>query len=385
MYFFAGRPESRVAARERMNVSGRADEKYMKMALELAEKGRGYTSPNPLVGAVIVRDDAVIGRGYHRAAGQPHAEVEAITDAGGNCKDATLYVTLEPCNHYGRTPPCTRAILDADIARVVVAMDDPNPGVAGGGNAFLESRGISLSTGILRDDARRQNAFFIKHVQTGLPYVIVKSAATLDGKIATDSGDSKWITGEAARAHAHKLRHAVDGILVGVDTVRADNPRLTTRLAGGGKNPIRIILDTNLNIPETAAVIDEGHAAGTIVVAGEDPDEGKKAALGEKGVRVLTAPLRDGRIDPQGLMEILGKMNITSVLVEGGSRVAASMLRSGVVDRICFFYAPKLLAGDGISMCRGPGPETISEAIRVANIEIKRFGDDILIEGDVIP
>jgi len=357
----------------------------MKMALELAEKGRGYTSPNPLVGAVIVKDETVIGRGCHRAAGQAHAEVDAITDAGGNCKGATLYVTLEPCNHYGRTPPCTRAILDADMARVVVAMDDPNPGVAGGGSAFLESRGITVSTGILREEARRQNTFFIKHVQTGLPYVIVKSAATLDGKIATDTGDSKWITGEAARVHVHSLRHAVDGILVGVDTIHADNPRLTTRLTGGGKHPTRIILDTKLSIPETAGVIDEHHAAGTIVVAGGSHDEGKKAALLEKGVRILTAPLRDGRIDPQKLIEILGKMNITSVLVEGGSRVASSMLRAGVVDRICFFYAPKLLAGDGISMCRGPGPETISEAIRVANIEIKRFGDDILIEGDVIP
>lgn len=363
-----------------------ADVLYMTMALELAEKGRGYTSPNPLVGAVIVKDDAVVGRGYHRAAGQAHAEVEAIADAGGNCAGGTLYVTLEPCNHYGRTPPCTRAILDADITRVVVAMDDPNPGVAGGGNAFLESRDLSVSTGILREDALRQNAFFIKHVQTGLPYVIVKSAATLDGKIATDTGDSKWITGESARAHVHSLRHAVDGILVGVDTIRADNPRLTTRLtAGGGKDPVRIILDTNLNIPESADVIDERHAAGTIVVTGERPAEGKKAALEKKGVRILAAPLRDGRIEPQGLMKILGKMNVTSVLVEGGSRVAASMLRAGVADRICFFYAPKILAGDGISMCRGPGPEKISEALSIANIEIKRFDDDILIEGDVIP
>jgi len=371
-------------------VNETTDALYMKMALELAEKGRGYTSPNPLVGAVIVKDDAVVGRGCHRAAGQAHAEVEAISDAGGNCRGATLYVTLEPCNHHGRTPPCTRAILDAGIARVVVAMDDPNPRVAGGGNAFLESRGIPVATGILREDARRQNAFFIKHVQTGLPYVIIKSAATLDGKIATDNGDSKWITGEASRAHVHSLRHAVDAILVGVDTIRADNPRLTTRLAGGGgKDPIRIILDTNLNIPETAGVIDKRHAAGTVLVTGGvtggHPAGEKRAALDEKGVRILDAPLHDGRIDPRGLMKTLGEMNITSVLVEGGSRVAASMLRAGVADRICFFYAPKILAGDGISMCRGPGPETLSEAVRVANIEIKRFDEDILIEGDVIP
>lgn len=369
-----------------MIVNETADTIYMKMALELAEKGRGYTSPNPLVGAVIVKDEAVVGRGYHRAAGQPHAEVEAINDAGGNCKGATLYVTLEPCNHHGRTPPCTRAILDANIARVVVAMDDPNPGVAGGGNAFLKSRGIPVETGILLESARCQNAFFIKHVQTGLPYVIIKSAATLDGKIATDKGDSKWITGEAARAHVHGMRHAVDAILVGVDTIRADNPRLTTRLAGGGGNdPIRIILDTNLSIPETAGVIDERHAAGTVLVTGGHPAGGRRAVLGEKGVRILDAPLRDGRIDPRGLMTILGEMNITSVLVEGGSRVASAMLRAGVADRICFFYAPKILAGDGIAMCRGTGPETLSEAIRVANIEIKRFDDDILIEGDVIP
>ncbi|MGM0403486.1 MAG: bifunctional diaminohydroxyphosphoribosylaminopyrimidine deaminase/5-amino-6-(5-phosphoribosylamino)uracil reductase RibD [Thermodesulfobacteriota bacterium] len=361
------------------------DTGYMKMALELAAKGRGYTSPNPMVGAVIVKNGSIAGRGYHQAAGKPHAEVNAIDDAGAAAAGATMYVTLEPCNHYGRTPPCTQAILAAQISRVVVAMDDPNPGVSGGGADFLRQNGIEVLTGVCEADARKLNAFFIKHTRTGLPYVILKSAATLDGKIATETGDSKWITGTAARRHVHWIRHAVDGILVGVDTVRADNPALTTRLETvDGKDPLRIILDTRLTIPEHASVIKGEQACGTLLVTGRQTEGEKRRKLTDRGVRILEAPVRNERIDPYPLMEALGKMDITSILVEGGSRVSASMLNAGVVDRICFFYAPKILGGDGISICRGPGPEKMASAIQVENIEITRFDDDILIEADVM-
>lgn len=367
------------------NPAERSDTDYMNIALALAEKGRGHTAPNPMVGAVIVKQGKIIGRGYHQAAGGPHAEVNAIADAGGGTVGATMYVTLEPCNHHGRTPPCTNAIINAGIARVVVAMDDPNPGVAGGGCDFLRKNGVSVVTGVCESAAQKQNVFFIKHVQTGMPYVILKCAATLDGKIATQTGDSKWITGTEARGYVHQIRHAVDGILVGVDTVKADNPRLTTRIDDPvGKNPVRIILDTHLTIPEHAGIISEKQASGTIVATGGDGSEERKKTLTARGVRILEIPLKDGRVDPYRLMEKLGKMGITSILVEGGSKVSASMLNAGVVDRICFFYAPKILAGDGISICSGAGPEKMAAAIRVENIEIKRFGNDILVEGDVI-
>ena len=358
----------------------------MKMALDLAAEGRGFTSPNPMVGAVIVQDSKIIGRGYHRAAGGAHAEVNAIEDAGGNnTAGATMYVTLEPCNHHGRTPPCTEAVIKAKISRVVAAMADPNPLVAGGGCEALRQAGIEVVMGVCEAEARKLNAFFIKHVQTGLPYVILKCAATLDGKIATEAGDSKWITGTAARRHVHWLRHGVDGILVGVDTIRTDDPRLTTRIDGfDGKDPVRIVLDTRLRIPPEALIVREDHAVGTIIAAGRPVDPLRKKTLLDRGARILELPVNDGMVDPRHLMETLGQMNITSVLVEGGSRVSASLLRAGVVDRICFFYAPRILAGDGISICRGPGPEKMASAIQVENIEIKRFEDDILVEGDIV-
>ena len=368
---------------------GNSDTGYMNIALALAEKGRGHTSPNPMVGAIIVNNGMITGRGYHKAPGGAHAEVNAIADAAGETAGATMYVTLEPCNHYGRTPPCTHAIIEAGISKVVVAMADPNPRVAGGGIEFLEKNGITVVSGVCETAAQKLNAFFIKHSGTGLPYVILKCAATLDGKIATQTGESKWITGTAARRHVHRLRHSVDGILVGVDTIKADDPALTTRLDDmDGKDPVRIILDTRLTIPEHAGVIQGKQASGTIIATGMRKnarrDDEKRRLLTDRGVRILDVPLKDGMTDPRALMEKLGGMNIASILVEGGSRVSASMLRAGVVDRICFFYAPKILAGDGISICRGSGPETMASAIRVENMEIKRFEEDTLVEGDVV-
>lgn len=357
----------------------------MQMALGLAAKGRGYTSPNPMVGAVVVQDGEVIGKGWHQFAGGPHAEVNAITDAGGRSNGATLYVTLEPCNHHGRTPPCTEAILAAGISRVVVAMDDPNPRVTGGGNQFLLSNGVAVTTGICEAEARQLNRFFIKHARTGQPYVILKAAATLDGRIATRTGDSKWVTGPEARTRGHELRHEVDAIMVGVNTIKADDPSLTTRLAHArGVDPTRIVLDTRLSIPGDAKVLQGGAVSDTLVITGNSIDNDKRRQLVEKGVRIIETPVKDGRIDLPLLMDRLGKMNITSLLVEGGGQVAAAMLSAGLVDRICFFYAPKILGGRGISMCSGPGPEKMADAVRIENMEIKRFGDDLLVEGDVV-
>jgi diaminohydroxyphosphoribosylaminopyrimidine deaminase/5-amino-6-(5-phosphoribosylamino)uracil reductase len=359
----------------------------MRLALALARKGEGYTSPNPMVGAVLVKNGEVVGRGYHRMAGGPHAEVNALADAGSRAQDATLYVTLEPCNHSGRTPPCTQSILAAGIRRVVVAMRDPNPGVAGGGLSFLKSQGLDVSIGLCETEAQQLNEHFSKYVQTGRPFVIIKCAATLDGRIATRSGDSKWVTGADARQQVHRLRHAVDAIMVGIDTIRKDDPSLTTRLkGGGGKDPLRIILDTYLSISPAARVLHLESEVDTVLVAGNTDDDGvlapKRQKLEAQGARVVGAPSRNGLIDLDALMTQLGQMGVASLLIEGGGRVLASALAAGIVDKIIFFYAPKILGGDdGVPICRGQGPALMKDCTAVKRLSIERLGEDIMIEG----
>ena len=355
----------------------------METALTLAVKGRGYTSPNPMVGAVVVKDGRVVGSGYHRRVGGPHAEVNALTAAGDAAKGATLYVTLEPCNHTGRTPPCTRSITRAGIKRVVTAMQDPNIDVAGGGNDFLKQQGIEVISGVCENRAKRLNEAFIKYVTTHKPFVIVKCAATLDGRIATRSGDSKWITGENSREFVHRLRHAVDGILVGIDTVKKDNPSLTTRMKDcKGRDAVRIILDTHLSIPLDAKLLRQESDADTLLITAETISGSKKQAVEEAGARVITCTLKDELIDMQSLMDSLAAMGLTSILIEGGSRVIASALNAGIVDKVLFFYAPKILGGDdGIPICSGPGPDLMKDSLAVADINVHRFDDDILIEG----
>ncbi len=357
----------------------------MQMALDLAQKGQGFTSPNPMVGAVVVKDGQVVGSGYHHAAGKPHAEVNAIDDAGQAASGATIYVNLEPCNHTGRTPPCTQKIIQSGIQRVVVAMEDPNPDVAGGGIDYLKDRGLQVSLGVLQEKALRLNEVFIKFITTRRPFVILKCAATLDGRIATRTGDSKWITNEQSRSYVHHLRHCVDGILVGINTVKADNPSLTTRLdTGPGVDPVRIILDTGLSIPADARILRLDSDSDTILVVGEKVDSRKRAAIEKNGVRILESPVMHNRINMGNLLEQLGSMGITSLLIEGGGRVMASALHSGIVDKIAFFYAPKILGGDdGISICRGEGPAAMQDSIAVKNISVQRFGDDVMIEGYV--
>lgn len=361
---------------------------YMQIALELAAKGAGYTSPNPMVGAVVVDSDGrVVGQGYHQSVGGPHAEVHAINDAGLAARGATLFVTLEPCNHVGRTPPCTQKILDAGIAHVVVAMQDPNPVVKGGGNKHLTSRGVRVTTGVCEDQARRLNESFIKYITTRRPFVTLKCAATLDGRLATRTGDSRWVTGEASRAFVHSLRHDYDAILVGVETVKIDNPRLTTRIPASpdgrkSKDPIRIILDTRLTIPDDSNVLHHESDAETIIVTGPIDMERRNVLTRNQKVRILESPLQNGLIDLNALMDSLGLMGVTSLLIEGGSRVIAASLAAGIVDKVLFFYAPKILGGDdGVPICKGPGPEFMMDCIPVTAVSVRQFDNDILIEG----
>ncbi len=359
------------------------DRRFMQMALELAANGRGLTSPNPMVGAVVVRDQVVVGQGYHQAAGRPHAEVYAIDAAGEKACGGTLYVNLEPCNHTGRTPPCTLKILSAGIRRVVIGMRDPNPGVAGGGAAFLERHGVEVCQGVCAPEAEALNEVFIKYIQTGRPFVIAKCAATLDGRIATRTGDSRWVTGEAARAFVHELRQSVDAVMVGVDTIVADDPQLTTRRAvGPSRDPLRVVLDTHARIPTSARVIRHASQADTLVVTGPGVNADVKRRIARRGVRVMETATRAGRIDLGLLLPQLGGQRITSVLIEGGSRVLASAFRDGIVDKACFFVAPLITGGDdGVPVCRGEGVERMQECIRLTRINSRRFGDDILIEG----
>jgi len=359
---------------------------YMKMALDLAEKGRGFTSPNPMVGAVVVKDGKVVGKGYHEAAGKPHAEVNAIDDAKACASGATLYVTLEPCNHFGKTPPCTEKILEAGIKKVIAAVRDPNPDVKGDGAEFLRSKGIEVIFGICEREAKRQNEVFLKYIKTKRPFITVKCASTLDGKIATKTGDSKWVTGEESRQFVHRLRHFNDAIMVGIDTVKRDDPKLTTRLDGiTGRNPARIILDSRLSMPEDAIVLQQNSGSDTIIIVTDSALDAtllrKKAKFEEKGIKIIESPTKSNLIDLDFLMGRLGSIGITSLLIEGGSRVIASAFSAGIVDKIFFFFAPRILGGDGVTICSGPGPALMSDSIPVKDVNIHRFGDDIMIEG----
>jgi diaminohydroxyphosphoribosylaminopyrimidine deaminase/5-amino-6-(5-phosphoribosylamino)uracil reductase len=363
------------------------DEKYMKQALDLAQKGSGWTTPNPMVGAVVVKDGQVVGQGYHQRAGGPHAEVNAIDDAGSRARGATIFVTLEPCNHFGRAPPCTRKIIDAGIRRVVVAMADPNPGVTGGGNATLQDQGLDVTTGVCEKEARTLNESFITWITTGKPFVIAKCAATLDGRIATRTGDSRWVTGRASRQFVHRIRHGVDGIMVGAETVKKDDPSLTTRLDDQtGSDPTRIILDSHLSMPPTAKMLRQKSDAPTWVVCGPDATADRRHVLEKAGARVIDLSLKMGRIDLSALMEKLGAMGITSLLIEGGGTVLGSAFAAGIVDKVCFFYAPKILGGDdGVPICRGVGPDSMQQSLPIHDLTVFRFDTDVMLQGYLKP
>lgn len=358
------------------------DHEYMQMALSLAKRAKGVTSPNPCVGAVVVKDDRVVGKGFHREAGMPHAEVEAIEDAGVNAKGATLYVTLEPCNHFGKTAPCTHKIINAKINKVVVGCKDPNPDVCGNGIKYLQDNGIQVVSQVLEQEAKTLIEDFIWYVQNDKkPFVILKCAATLDGRTATSTGDSKWITNEKSRAFVHQIRHEADAVLVGSGTLHGDDPSLTARIKGG-KDPVRVILDTHLSIQENATVLNQKSSARTIIATTAFTSNKKKKLLENRGAQILEISLNQEKLDLHELMIKLGQMSILTVLIEGGSLVAGSALRAGIVNKVLFFLAPRILGGsDGIPVFAGRGPEMIQQAFELKNMDVVMFDNDILVKG----
>ncbi|VBB07933.1 riboflavin biosynthesis protein ribd [Lucifera butyrica] len=359
------------------------DEYYMRQALALAERGLGRTRPNPMVGAVIVRDNTVVGQGWHKKAGTPHAEIHALTQAGDLARGATLYVTLEPCSHYGRTGPCADAVIQAGIKKVVVAMVDPNPLVAGKGLEKLRAAGIEVVEGILAGQAAGLNEVFIKWVTTGMPFGILKTAMTLDGKIATVSGQSQWITGPPARQFVHTLRDRYDGILVGIGTVLADDPALTARLPQATQNPVRIVADSLARTPLTAKVVND-EAATIVAVLPEAPPE-RREALQKKGVDVVVVPRGKTGIDLKSLFQILGKRGISSILIEGGPAVNQSALAANVVDKVYWFIAPKIIGGTSApGPVGGEGISCLDAAILLKNTAIQQVGEDVLVSGYIV-
>lgn len=358
------------------------DERFMKKVIRLARRGLGSTSPNPVVGALIVKNGQIISSGYHKMAGAPHAEIEALSKAGERARMSTLYVNIEPCNHYGRTPPCTKSILESNVSKVVVGMPDPNPDVTGGGCEFLGSKGVKVKCGVLGEECARLNEVYVKYVTKGKPFVILKGALTLDGWIATQTGNSKWITGEKSRKFVHALRKRVDAIMVGVETIIADNPHLTPYLKGkSDRDPIRVIVDTNLRIPIHSRVFNSPKSALTIIAAGSNVSNNKRKTIEGLGAKVVSCQMRDDRIDLADLLDKLAQMSISSVLVEGGASIFSSIIREELVDKFYIFLAPKILGGDdGIPFARGSGCDKIEDCLALKVFMVRRFDDDIMIE-----
>jgi diaminohydroxyphosphoribosylaminopyrimidine deaminase/5-amino-6-(5-phosphoribosylamino)uracil reductase len=357
----------------------------MRLALRLAIRGNGRTSPNPAVGAVVVKEGRVVGRGWHRRSGEAHAEVRAIEQAGAAAKGAAMYVTLEPCCTYGRTPPCTDAIVRAGIKKVIVAALDPNPRHQGRGVAALRRRGLSVKVGLMDREASALNEDFSKFITTGIPFTTVKVAMSLDGKIATKEGDSRWISGAESRRRAHLGRSGLDAILVGRRTVVRDDPLLTARRDGRVvKVPWRIILDSGAEVPLDAKLLDPLDASKTIVAVTDRAPRAKIARLEALGAKVVRCASRSGRVSLKSLWRRLGRMGIMSVLIEGGGETIASALDARIVDRIMIFIAPKIIGGrTSPTPVGGKGIGRVADALPVRNVTVTRCGEDILVEGDV--
>ena len=361
-------------------------EAWMSLAVQEAQRGLGRTRPNPPVGAVIVQDGKPVGRGFHPQAGEPHAEVFALRDAGERARGADLYVTLEPCNHTGRTGPCTEAVIAAGIRRVYVGCQDPNPRVAGRGLERLRAAGIEVESGILEDSCRRLIAPFAKHMRTGLPWTLFKAAMTLDGRMATRTGDARWVSGEASRREVHCLRDQLDAIMVGVGTVLADDPRLTTRLDEGceGRDPLRVVVDSRLRLPPDAAVLAPSSSGKTLVACCEDAAQEKIEVLVHAGAEVLVLPTEDDRVSLPALWQELGARGLQSLLLEGGPTLAMAALQARLIDRVRLYLAPKLLGGDdGVPLFRGVGPQRMADAILLTHRLLRVAGEDVVIEGDL--
>ncbi|WP_088102302.1 bifunctional diaminohydroxyphosphoribosylaminopyrimidine deaminase/5-amino-6-(5-phosphoribosylamino)uracil reductase RibD [Halalkalibacter urbisdiaboli] len=351
------------------------DEDYMRLALQLAEGTRGQTSPNPMVGSVVVKDGQIVGMGAHLKAGEGHAEVQALKMAGDKAYGATIYVTLEPCSHYGKTPPCADLIIERGLKRVVIAMVDPNPAVAGKGVEKLRKAGIKVKIGVCEQESRDLNQVFFHYIKTKKPFVTLKSATTLDGKTATVTGKSKWITGPPSREDVHHYRHTHDAILVGSGTVIADNPSLTTRLPNGGKNPVRVILDRQLRTPLDANIVTDGEAP-TWIMTTKAASQEKEKLLQEKGVTII----RVDAFSISSVLEELGRRSITSVFVEGGAEVNGGFLQEKQVNQVITYIAPKLFGGAGApSVIGGEGVSEVDEALKFVIQNVVKIGDDVKI------
>jgi diaminohydroxyphosphoribosylaminopyrimidine deaminase/5-amino-6-(5-phosphoribosylamino)uracil reductase len=363
------------------------DMKFMKRALTLARKGIGRTSPNPAVGCVIVKDGTIIGEGWHRKAGSPHAEIHALNMAADAAVGADVFVTLEPCCHTGATPPCTDALIKAGVCRVVAGMRDPNPRVNGGGLAALKQAGIETVCGVLENECRAINLPFIKHSTTGLPYVTYKCAMTLDGKIASITGESRWISCEESRKYVHRMRSHNDAIMVGVDTILADNPQLTVRHVKG-RNPLRIIVDSNLRTPTSVEILSGLLARNTIIACTEEDLSIHQRYL-LNGATVLVCNSLEGRVDLRDLLEKLGRLGVQSILLEGGSRLAGDALSKGLIDECVFFFAPKVIGSDGFSPFAITGITDMSQSLAFTGLSVRRIGSDIVVnarpEGPCLP
>lgn len=393
------------------------DEKYMKLAMNLAKRGEGKVNPNPLVGAVIVKDNKIISKGYHREFGENHAEIEAFNNLDSNSDGATMYVTLEPCSHYGKTPPCVDKIIENKISKVIIGCSDPNELVKGKGIEKLKNAGIEVKISNLESECKKLNETFIKYIKVKKPFVVLKNAMSLDGKISTYTGQSKWITGEESRESVHNLRNKYMGIMVGVNTVIKDNPELTCRLKNG-RNPVRIIVDSNLRIPINSKVILNNKNSFnfkllkefnseienindflkednnlkiknkialkdiTIIATTEKVDKEKIKILESKGVLVLVTKEKENRVDLNDLMIKLGKLNIDSILLEGGSELNFSAIEERIVDKIVCYIAPKIIGGNSSKTpIGGQGIEKISDVINIKDMKFKSIGEDIVVEG----
>ncbi|ACL76353.1 bifunctional diaminohydroxyphosphoribosylaminopyrimidine deaminase/5-amino-6-(5-phosphoribosylamino)uracil reductase RibD [Ruminiclostridium cellulolyticum] len=358
---------------------------YMKRTLEIAKEGWGRTNPNPLVGAVIAKNGKIISEGFHEALGCAHAEVCAFSNAPTDISGATLYVNLEPCSHYGRTPPCVKAIIDSGIKEVVVAMVDPNPKVSGKGIQMLKDANINVIVGVLEEEAKKLNEIFIHYITKRLPFVIMKTAMTLDGKIASVTGDSKWISGEYSREYVHAIRNRVSSIMVGVNTVINDNPSLTARpISGKGIDPVRIVVDSSGRIPIESRVIQSDSEAGLILATTEKIHKDKETQLLSRGVRIIKTAPKNGKVNLRELMEELYKLEIDSVLLEGGGTLNFSALEAGIVNKVMTFISPKIIGGSSaVTPVGGKGIEKMKDAIALSDIRVERFDRDVLIEGYV--
>lgn len=360
------------------------DERFMRMALGLAEGGKGRVEPNPMVGAVVVKEGKVVGQGYHEYFGGPHAEVRALDEAGSSSRGATLYVSLEPCAHYGKTSPCAERLIEAGLSRVVLAVMDPNPRTAGKGVGKLRQAGVEVVIGVAEEEARKLNAPFFKLMTTGMPYVIVKWAMSLDGKTATHTGDSRWVSSQESREYVHKIRSQVDAVMVGMGTVLRDDPLLTCRHPEGGRNPKRLVVDGQARLPLDSQLIRTISEAEVLVATTDRAPAERVDKLRKAGCRLLTVEGKGNRVDLAELMKILGKEQLTNIYVDGGSTLNASLFEEGLVDKVMVFISPRIIGGaKALQPVSGIGVDKVEDALRLKDVHVTRCAEDILVEGVV--